>query len=200
MSKLHRTNGFLGTSFLDLLSCALGGVLLLVFLLQRQSEQVIDQLERDKTELAQKLLDLKRGISVPLPLAVQIHWEGAGDIDLSVVKDGGERVWFPDEERQRPWGELMRDERQGMVISSELFFSPKLVPGRYDVYVWYFAGGNQPEYQVDGEVVLYPGEPSRSKRRQFSIVLPISPRQQWRRVATYRLTEAGGEFHIEFFD
>lgn len=198
MTKRNHTHGFLGTSFLDLLSCALGGVLLLVFLLQRQSEQVIDQLEKDKAELAQKLLDLKRGISVPLPLAVQIHWEGAGDIDLSVVKDGQDRVYFGN--RQRDWGELMRDELQGTVISSELFLSPSPVPGRYDVYVWYFSGGNQPEYQIDGEVALYPGEPSRSKRRRFSIVLPISPGRQWRRVASYRLTRTGDAFHIEFLD
>ncbi len=73
---------------------------------------------------------LKRGISVPLPLAAQIHWEGTGDIDLSVVKNGAERVWY--RARKRSWGELMRDETQGKTVNSELFLSPTPQPGKYD--------------------------------------------------------------------
>jgi hypothetical protein len=193
-------NPFFGMSMLDVLSCALGGVLLLVFLLQRQNQQTVSELEQDRQQLAQQLLDLKRGISVPLPLAIQIHWEGTGDIDLSVVKDGGERVWYPVEERRRTWGELMRDETEGVIINSELFLSPRPEAGQYDVYVWYYGGGDRSQYLVRGEIVLYPGEPSHSRRRQFQVELSTSTPRQWIRVARYRLVITGSRVEIEWLD
>ena len=173
---------------------------MLVFLLQNQSAQTINDLERKAEEYAEQILALKRGISVPLPLAVQIHWEGAGDIDLSVVKDGGERVWFPVRERKRSWGELMRDETVGKTIHSELFLSPQPQPGSYDVYVWFFGGGHQRQYTIEGEIVLYPGEPDHHQHKEFKATLPRSPEQKWQRVASYRLTKSGDAFKIEFVD
>jgi len=74
------------------------------------------------------------------------------------------------------------------------------MPGRYDVYVWYYSGGTQSEYTVTGEIMLYPVEAARSKRKRFSIILPVSPPRQWHRVATYRPTAVRGEFQIEFLD
>ncbi len=198
MSRRGSNTGFLGTSFLDLLCCALGGVLLLVLVLQQNHETTVQDLERDKYELAQKILLLKKGISVPLPLAIQIHWEGAGDIDLSVVRDGAERVWF--QNRECDWGQLMRDETQGQTINSELFLSPQPQVGEYKVYVWYYGGGSQSQYTIQCEIALYPGDRSRSTRQQFERQLPVSPKQAWQHAATYQLTRSGNEFQITFLD
>lgn len=62
MAKHKQNNAFLGTSFLDLLACALGGVLLLLLMTMHQSRQQVSTLEEEITDMVQHVSAIEEEI------------------------------------------------------------------------------------------------------------------------------------------
>jgi hypothetical protein len=140
-------------SFLDLLSCALGGVLLLfLYVMSTQAE---------KPE--------PKGFLVPLPLAIRIDWDKPVDIDLQ-VRDPSNAIAHWDH-LETECGYLMRDEREATERTWEVYYCVDIHPGTYEVYAHYFGETNGPvRVTLSGE--LFPADPERKQTiRPRTVVL-----------------------------
>jgi len=134
-------------SFLDVLSCALGGVLLL--LLAKMNE-------RDD-----------EGFVVPIALVFRIDWNEKADMDLWVkdpdTTQSSTKFVYYENPRSRI-GSLMRDVQSERVEQWEAYFTLDPHPGVYEVYAHYFDEDFNAPVPVTFQAVLFPGDPTREIR------------------------------------
>ncbi len=192
MAKRSGDISVFSASFLDVLCCALGGVILLTIALSTKVEN-----EAQKSE----------GFEIPVLLAVRMDWDTPkADIDLAVRGPDGNIVSYLD--RQRSWGVLLRDETEAQTTRWEFFCSTDLVPGEYWVYCSYFDGSGE-SFPVRGSIALYPGK-DQQRKHDFSTVLTrfdrmtvedrkVKTNGSRKRVASFTLRDTGGGlFDIAF--
>lgn len=257
----------LGTSFLDVLSCALGGFILMVLLLTQKAgeaartlrhqlaaaEAALDQArgelvrarsalhtaraqaegalaaaDRAGTQLADlrdrlaqtraeavaetarhasalaslerdKVAARSRGFEVPVPLAIRIDWGRKGiDIDLAVTGPDGLVARYPESERNRSFGNLMRDEVKADKDTWEVFYSMDPRPGRYQVACSYYTTSPDLPVVVEGVVVLYPADPGKRREQRFRVVLRAGDKYPRRAVGSFAIGRSGSGWAIDF--
>jgi len=168
-------------SFLDVLSCALGGVLLLFLYL------MITRPAPANTE---------QGFLVPLPLAIRIDWDKAVDIDLQVRDPSGELAYW--KHLKTPCGYLMRDEREAVHRNWEVYYCVDVHPGVYEVYVHYYGDTVGPVHvRLTGE--LFPADPQHKQTLlPKSCVLSVQndPPAPGLQVACFELQPEGDSFRL----
>ncbi len=149
----------------------------------------------------------KQGFPVPIDFAIRIDWPNpAIDVDLHVEHtdpDGVDSVVdYRPENIRRPWGRLMRDQRDSRVSTPwEVFYAPIFddsSPGAYRAYISYYSGGSA-NVPVKGEVLLYPSDPERGQSQAFSVNLRPSEKYKdtARLAVAFRLSRAGADYQVE---
>ena len=200
MGRKHRELNVFSASFLDVLCCALGGVILLVIAMSTQQKAETDQAQKQLRQVTQRIVE---GYDVPVPLAVRADWKDRGtDIDLSVKGPDGKLVYY--NAKSAPWGALLRDERHAEAAMWEVFCSTDPAEGQYEVFCTYYDGGSGNSFPVTGSVVLNPGDRGEVKR-DFSTTLTRedkldSGRTDRTRVARFSIRNRNGKPEITFHE
>ncbi len=157
-------------SFLDVLSCALGGVLLLLFMMSPPSMPPIEPLPAPPEPVAPELPtpEPEEGLIIPIVFAVRIDWDEPVDVDLWVKEPGGSFVSY--NKRQGTSGFLMRDALAGTEHRWEIYCTIAPQPGIYEIYAHVYSEVQQP-VNAELSVQVYPGDARWRQRFETSAVL-----------------------------
>lgn len=224
MSRRRREISVFNVSFLDLMCCALGGVLLLVLVmsedfsetveaqqqviekltdksnqLAESREQLLQTMEKSSRQIAdmQKTIERERqkGYMVPLPLAIRLDWNVATDIDLWVKGPKGEFASY--KKMVTSFGYLMRDETRGVNRNWEVFYSVELMEGPYEVYCHYY-GTNKGTAKVIVRAELFPNRPDPGNSKQETINLGKGRSEPGELALKFRIVRQGSSNAIRF--
>ena len=199
MSARSREIQVFSMSFLDVLSCALGGVLLLLFTTSPEPLAPVEQPPVAPAPAA-PTPESDTGLIVSIALAARIDWDKPVDIDLWVKDPGssgsGDFVYYKDP-RSR-YGFLMRDAQSETDGQWEIYCTVDPHPGVYELYAHYYSQSSEP-VNVKLSVQLFPGEPSR--RQEFEVNATLLRSQQsgtpGKLLGKFRLVTAGQDYRLE---
>jgi len=160
-------------SFLDVLSCALGGVLILLFTIppppltppEPPPEQAPPSPEPEP----------EQGYLVPIVFAARMDWDRPVDIDLWIKDpDTAQRNTYVYHLKPRSKvGFLMRDARSATDRQWEIYCTVDPYPGVYEIYAHYYTSSSEPA-QISLTVELYPGRPNQGQPFQSHTTLTHS--------------------------
>lgn len=138
---------------------------------QNRVGQLKKKVERTSQELQQtrESLDEMKLFGVDAELAIICKWDIDVDVDLYLYSHQ-EQSWcyFEGPYRRTRFGELLKDQTQATGESYEMIYQPKLVEGKYDLYMNVYRSTARVE--VEGYIVLFPTDQARTDR------LPIDRR------------------------
>lgn len=149
-------------SFLDVISCALGGVLLLLIMLKPAPEPIPAPPTPDPPP------PTPEGFVLPISLAVRLDWNQEVDIDLWVSDPGcsNEQPYVFYDERQSGVGTLMRDAINPRDRQWEVYFAIEPIAGVYEIHADYYEDSALP-VEVTAAAELFPGDTEKKMRLEM---------------------------------